>query len=246
MPKESNNIFAKLREDKSARAIAITIAVMLLVLTAIIITTVIANRAVKENLPEDLGSKPAGVTDPDDTKKPNEQTPEKPNDQTQDTVVDPDALPGRFLLPVSGVLQEKHSTDAQVFSDTMGDYRTHVGIDIGTVAGASVAAMADGVIAQVWEDVSMGQCVAISHSGNAYTIYKNLSVELPASVKVGAPVKAGDTIGTVGESAMVEVMEEPHLHLEMTVNGLAVDPTEYLDEDAMATLKEDPNFEDAS
>jgi murein DD-endopeptidase MepM/ murein hydrolase activator NlpD len=63
---------------------------------------------------------------------------------------------------------------------------------------------------------------------------------------VGAPVKAGDTIGTVGESAMVEVMEEPHLHLEMTVNGLAVDPTEYLDEDAMATLKEDPNFEDAS
>jgi hypothetical protein len=32
----------------------------------------------------------------------------------------------------------------------------------------------------------------------------------------------------------------------MTVNGLPVDPTEYLDEDAMATLKEDPNFEDAS
>ncbi len=248
MPKEnnSNNIFVKLKEDKGARAIAITIVVMLLVLTAIIITTVIANRAAKDNLPGDLGSEPAGVTDPDDEKP--DTTPENPDasDKTEDTVADPDALPSRFLLPVSGVLQEKHSADMQVFSDTMGDYRTHIGIDIGTVAGASVAAMADGVISQVWEDVSMGQCVAVAHSGNAYTIYKNLSVALPEGVKVGAAVKAGDVIGTVGESAMVEVSEEPHLHLEMTVNGLAVDPTQYLDEDAMATLKEDTNFEDAS
>ena len=57
MPKEnnSNNIFLKLKEDKGARAIAITIVVMLLVLTAIIITTVIANRAAKDDLPDDLG-----------------------------------------------------------------------------------------------------------------------------------------------------------------------------------------------
>ncbi len=243
---KSNNVFVKLKTDKGARAIAITITVMLLVLTAIIITTVIANRAVKENLPEDLGSKPAGVTDPDDTKKPNEQTPEKPNDQTQDTVVDPDALPGRFLLPVSGVLQEKHSTDAQVFSDTMGDYRTHVGIDIGTVAGANVSAMADGTVAQVWEDFYMGQCVAVAHGGDAYTIYKNLSAELPENVVVGAAVKAGDVIGTVGESAMIELADEPHLHVEMTVGGLQVDPMDYLDEDARATLNEDTNYEDVS
>ena len=250
MPKNnSNNIFVKLREDKGARAIAITVVVMLLVLTAIIVTTVIANRAAKDELPEDLGSEPAGVTDPDDTEKPEQKPPVNPDqggDQTQDTIVDTNALPSRFLLPVSGVLQEKHSADMQVFSDTMGDYRTHIGIDIGTVAGASVAAMADGVISQVWEDVSMGQCIAVAHNGNAYTIYKNLSVTLPDNVKVGTAVKAGDVIGTVGESAMVEISEEPHLHLEMTVNGLAVDPTEYLDEDAMATLKEDTNFEDAS
>ena len=88
--------------------------------------------------------------------------------------------------------------------------------------------------------------MAVSHSGNAYTIYKNLSAELPESVVIGAAVKAGDTIGTVGESAMVEVAEEPHLHLEMTVDGLSVDPTDYLDSDAMASLGEDTNYEDAS
>jgi murein DD-endopeptidase MepM/ murein hydrolase activator NlpD len=128
----------------------------------------------------------------------------------------------------------------------MGDYRVHLGIDIGTVAGASVSAMADGVIAQVWEDFAMGQCVAIKHGGDAYTIYKNLATTLAESCVVGKQVRAGDVIGTVGESAANEVAEEPHLHLEMTVGGLQVNPYDYLDEQARATLNEDVNYEDAS
>lgn len=240
MTKQRKNIFVKLKEDKSARAITITITVMLLVLTAIIITTVIANRAAS-NLPDT----PAGVTDPtpDDTVPPPAPEPEqKPPAQDKPT----DALPTRFLLPVSGVMQKKHSADLQVFSDTMGDYRVHLGIDIGTVAGANVSAMADGTVAQVWEDFYMGQCVAVAHGGDAYTIYKNLSAELPENVVVGAAVKAGDVIGTVGESAMIELADEPHLHVEMTVGGLQVDPMDYLDEDAKATLNEDTNYEDVS
>ncbi len=247
MPKSNHNIFMKLKEDKGARAIAITVTVMLLVLTAIIITTVIANRAVKNNLPTEIpDSEPAGITDPEQNEP---QVPDRPTQAPQTPPADQtdaNALPKRFLLPVSGVLQKKHDADMQVFSDTMCDYRVHLGIDIGTMAGASVSAMADGVISQVWEDVSMGQCIAVAHSGNSYTIYKNLAATLPSSVKVGAAVKAGDVIGTVGESAMIEVADEPHLHLEMTVNGLQVDPTDYLDEDAMATLGEDTNYEDAS
>jgi len=239
MPK--NNIFVKLKEDKGARAIAITVVAMLLILTAIIITTVVANRANRPT--DDPYSEPAGITDPDEQgpQQPENNPPEAPGDNTETN-----ALPSRFLLPVSGVLQEKHDADMQVFSDTMGDYRVHLGIDIGTVAGANVSAMADGVIAQVWEDVSMGQCVAIAHGGDAYTIYKNLAATLPSQIKTGVAVKAGDVIGTVGESAMVEIAKTPHLHLEMTVNGLQVNPTDYLDADAMATLKEDTNYEDAS
>lgn len=257
MPKH-NNIFVKLREDKSARAIAITVTVMILVLTAIIITTVIANRAVN-NDPVVDPDQPAGVTDPD-TNTPSDTVPDTPTPDTPtpdtpvpDTPAPPpviekptDTLPTQFLLPVSGVMQKKHDADMQVFSNTMEDYRVHLGIDIGTVAGSAVSAMADGVISHVWQDTFMGQCVAISHSGNAYTIYRNLSAELPQSVVVGAAVKAGDTIGTVGESAMIENADEPHLHVEMTVNGLQVDPTDYLDADAMATLGEDTNYEDAS
>ena len=82
MPKSNNNIFLKLKEDKGARAIAITVTVMLLVLTAIIITTVIANRAVKNDLPVDIpDSQPAGVTDPEQDEQP--QQPDTPADPTR-------------------------------------------------------------------------------------------------------------------------------------------------------------------
>ncbi len=253
MPK--NKLFLKLKEDKGARAIAITVTVMLLVLTAIIVTTVIANRAAKDateppaDIPVDNTDVPADTTPTDP-----EPVPETPSTGENESQLPPvstepestDVLPSHFLLPVSGVLQKSHDATLQVFSDTMGDYRTHLGIDIGTVAGANVCAMADGVIAQVWEDFYLGQCVAIKHGGDALTIYKNLSAQLPEGVVVGHTVKAGDVIGHVGDSAMTEVAQEPHLHLEMTVNGLQVDPTEYLDEDAMATLTEDVNFEDVS
>ena len=238
---QKNKFLLKLRDDKGARAIAVTVLVMLLVLTAIIVTTVVANRAPTEDpLPPDDSSQ-VGVEDPDD----DQEGDEPPADQTPNDKPT-DALPTEFLLPVSGVLRSVHDADLQVFSPTMGDYRVHLGIDIGTVAGASVSAMADGTVAQIWDDVRMGRCIAVKHGGDAYTIYKNLTAEHPDGIVVGATVKAGDVIGTVGESAMVEIAEEPHLHLEMTVNGIQVDPTEYLSEDAMATLKEDTNYEDAS
>ena len=246
---QKKNLFVKLKEDKGARAIALTVTIMLLVLTAIIITTVVANRAANNDLPPD-DSQQAGVNDPntnetpDDTQKPDD-TPDD-SQKPDDSQTGADVLPERFLLPVSGVMQQKHDSALQVFSPTMGDYRVHLGIDIGTVAGASVSAMADGTVTQVWEDVLMGQCVAVKHGGDAYTVYKNLSPELPETTVVGASVKAGDVIGTVGESAMVEVAEEPHLHLEMTVGGLQVNPLDYLDEEAKATLNEDVNYEDVS
>jgi len=247
---QKKNVFVKLKEDKGARAIAITVTVMLVVLTAIIITTVVANRATTPNepiLPPD-DSTQAGVNDPQPDEQPDVQQPAPEQQPTPpaDEQTGKDVLPERFLLPVYGVMQKKHDSELQVFSPTMGDYRMHLGIDVGTAAGASVSAMADGVIAQVWEDVRMGQCVAIKHGGECYTIYKNLSTELPTGTVVGAAVKAGDVIGTVGDSAMVEVAEEPHLHLEMTVNGLQVNPMDYFDDSAKATLNQDVNYEDVS
>ena len=85
----------------------------------------------------------------------------------------------------------------------------------------------------------MGYCVAIKHSGDCYTIYKNLSEIIPEGISEGASVRAGQLIGSVGESAMIEVAEEPHLHFEMTVADLSVDPLEYFDEKSLESLQID-------
>ncbi|MBQ3063351.1 MAG: M23 family metallopeptidase [Clostridia bacterium] len=244
---KKNKLFEKLRTDKGARAITLTVALMLIVLTVIIVATVIANRAPVDDTLPPVDDTPAGVEDPDTN---GDQPGDQPGGEEPPASDQPDTpsstFPSEFLLPVSGVLLSNHDADLQVFSPTMGDYRVHLGIDIGTVAGATVSAMADGTVSQIWDDVRMGRCLAIKHGGDAYTIYKNLSAEHPENIVVGAAVKMGDTIGTVGETAMVEIATDPHLHVEMTVNGIQVDPTEYFDEDAMATLKEDTNYEDAS
>ncbi len=242
---QKNKFLLKLKEDKGARAIAITVLVMLLVLTTIIVVTVIANRTPTDDTLPPVDT-PAGVDDPEGGEEPNGEAPDTPPADEKPSDAPTNVLPTEFLLPVSGVLLSVHDSELQVFSPTMQDYRVHLGIDIGTVAGATVSAMADGTVAQIWDDVRMGRCVAIKHGGDAYTIYKNLAAEQPEGIVIGTAVKAGDTIGTVGDSAMVEIATDPHLHLEMTVNGIQVDPTEYLSEDALATLKEDTNYEDAS
>ena len=49
------------------------------------------------------------------------------------------------------------------------------------------------------------------------------------TVTVGQRVSAGQTIGAVGASAMLEIAQEPHLHFAVTKNGVSVDPMEFLD-----------------
>ena len=153
-----------------------------------------------------------------------------------------DLLP-TFSLPVSGTLVKGHDATTQVFSNTMKDYRVHLGLDITTEQNAIVCAAAEGTVSQIWEDPMMGNCIAVIHGGDACTIYKNLADELPEGIEEGVKVQAGQTIGYVGESAMIEMAEEPHLHFEMTVGGISVDPLTYFEEDAVATLAKDEAYE---
>jgi murein DD-endopeptidase MepM/ murein hydrolase activator NlpD len=72
--------------------------------------------------------------------------------------------------------------------------------------------------------------VEITHKDNVKSVYQNLSPE--ASVSVGKTVLAGEKIGTVGDSAIIEIADEAHLHFEMLVNGVSVNPLDYLSEES--------------
>ena len=110
-------------------------------------------------------------------------------------------------------------------------------------APAAVTAAADGTVSEITNDPLYGVTVAISHDGEMVTYYKNLDADLAQDVKLGSTVKCGQTIGVVGDTAMVEIAEEPHLHFEVSVAGKAVDPTEYLDESALVSLTKEINYE---
>jgi murein DD-endopeptidase MepM/ murein hydrolase activator NlpD len=110
----------------------------------------------------------------------------------------------------------------------MEDWRTHLGVDVLSELGSEVMAVADGTVTNVWEDPFMGTCISIEHSGNAISVYKNLSKEVADGIVVGCSVKAGDVIGTIGETAMNEIAQEPHLHLELSVGGKIVDPKDHI------------------
>ena len=222
------------------------ISTCLLLVAVIVITTVaiISNRS-KQNTDElpdtntPITDNKPDVKDPvdDPSDKPEDDDPASKPDDTPSTPVE-DKLPS-FSLPVSGALLKKHDPTLQVFSNTMNDYRVHLGIDVVTESSAPVYSAADGKISRIWEDALMGYCMAIEHSGDCYTIYKNLSKTLPEGISEGVSVRAGQLIASVGDSAMIEVADEPHLHFEMTVADLSVDPLEYFDEKALETLKID-------
>lgn len=147
------------------------------------------------------GQNVSGVTD--DIVKPVEKN---------DPVTEP-----TYCLPAVGNISKGYYSDTLVFSETMQDYRTHSGVDITTEAGAKVKAYTDGTVSKVTDDPFMGTTVEITHKAGVVSVYKNLSTN--PDVAVGDTVKAGDTIGIVGQTALIEIAEQPHLHFELWMNG---------------------------
>lgn len=132
-----------------------------------------------------------------------------------------------FTYPVkeSEVLRE-FSGDTLVFDPTMGDWRTHGGTDFACDEGDEVLAVLDGVVSEIYTDAMMGQCLRIDHGAQLESLYCGI---LPQEgLKVGAAVSAGQTVGRAGNDVLAESAQECHLHLEMTEDGVTVDPLSIL------------------
>jgi murein DD-endopeptidase MepM/ murein hydrolase activator NlpD len=150
----------------------------------------------------------------------NEQTP-KPEDN-----VKPEAKL-TFVSPVVGTVVKEHSLEVPVFSLTLGEWRVHTGIDIACDEGAGVFASEAGVVSAIYSDPMLGYTVEITHNDDLKTRYSNLSSDV-GSLKVGDEVSLGDKIGVVGDSALCELAEEPHLHFEILLKGVKVNPRDYI------------------
>ena len=128
--------------------------------------------------------------------------------------------------PLQGETLLGYCMDCLGYNPTTRDWRTHDGIDIAAESGTAVSAAADGTVYTIFTDESMGTTVVIRHQDGYVTTYASLGAEVPVSV--GDTVKLGQTIGYVGNSAVLESAIGDHLHFSVACNGQIVDPESFL------------------
>ena len=135
--------------------------------------------------------------------------------------------PAVVVSPLSGETVAVFSVDQLTYDATLGDWRTHDGIDIRAEAGTPVVATSAGTVLSVEEDGRLGVTVVIDHNNGYVTTYASLHPE--TVVLAGDSVSAGETIGAVGNTSLAEAGLGAHLHFSVAKDGEAVDPAEYLE-----------------
>ena len=131
------------------------------------------------------------------------------------------------VWPLSGEQLIGYSADHLSYNATTQDWRTHDGVDLLATSGEPVRASCAGTVTAVYDDDYLGTTIVISHAGGYTTQYSNLTA-MP-TVSAGSEVAAGDIIGAVGETAILEIADQPHLHFAVTQNGESIDPNEFVD-----------------
>ncbi|GIV69928.1 peptidoglycan DD-metalloendopeptidase family protein [Caldilinea sp.] len=105
----------------------------------------------------------------------------------------------------------------------------HAGQDFGAPEGALIFAPAPGVVVLAEPLAVRGNAVILDHGGGVFTGYWHMS---EIKVAPGMRVETGDVLGLVGNTGL---STGSHLHWELRINGVAVDPMQFLDEPPFET-----------
>ena len=137
---------------------------------------------------------------------------------------------GSNNIVVSGNGQLSHPVPGAVITSgfgyrdapTAGATYSHDGIDYGAGAGSPIYAADSGTVITATFNGARGYYVVINHGNGMQTWYQHCSA---LYVSVGQSVSRGQNIAAVGSTG---VSTGPHLHFEVHVNGVPVDPLGYL------------------
>ncbi len=155
---------------------------------------------------------------------------ETPDNNDQPTPPPENTKP-TFIAPVAGTVVKDHSLEQPVFSVTLDEWRVHTGIDISCEEGSSVYSSCAGVVSRIYTDPMLGETVEITHANDLKTRYSNLSKDT-IYLNVGDTVSSGDRIGTVGDTSVSELAEESHLHFDILLKDVKVNPLDYISEES--------------
>ena len=130
---------------------------------------------------------------------------------------DPNAIPS--IWPVRGRVTAGFGERMDPFS---GEQAFHPGIDIADPYGTDILATGDGLVIEAEPDAGYGRSILIDHGDGITTRYAHLS---KIFVVVGEQVKQGEIIGAIGMSGRTT---GPHLHYEVRIHGIPVNPSRFL------------------
>ncbi len=130
---------------------------------------------------------------------------------------------GAWILPVegevTGVFGAQRSYDGVVATGW------HHGHDIAAQQGDPIVAPAHGTVVWTGELVLHGMGVIVDHGAGVYSGYWHMSL---IAVRAGHEVAPGDWLGNIGTTGL---STGPHLHWEVIIQGVDVDPVQWLGED---------------
>lgn len=131
-----------------------------------------------------------------------------------------------FIKPVEGEVVKQYAKDNLVYSETLKEWTTHMGIDIKADKTTVVKAAEEGVVKSIKNDPRYGLTIVIDHGDDMQTVYANLLTS--EFVVEGETVKKGQSLGTVGNTAVFEIADDAHLHFEILKNSIPEDPSIYI------------------
>ena len=132
-----------------------------------------------------------------------------------------------YVAPMENatIVKDYSSTKLQ-YNDSLKQWEIHKGIDFVANGDANVYAISDGVVTKISTDYLLGTVVEISHSNGLVSKYMSLAKEVNVIEK--QKVEAKTLIGQASNTMTRELNSGVHLHLELTLNGVLVDPNNYI------------------
>jgi len=123
------------------------------------------------------------------------------------------------IWPVRGPLSSGYGIRVSPFTETE---VFHQGVDIMARPGTPVRAAAAGRVVRSGSEALLGNVVEVDHGHGYRTVYAHLAERL---VEAGAVVQKGDPVGKVGATGRTT---GPHLHYEVRLNGLPLNPLRFV------------------
>lgn len=125
-----------------------------------------------------------------------------------------------FVLPIIGNVCKGYSDSALQYSATYSDMRLHTGVDILCDVGSDIKSVGSGTVKSINDDVNLGKVIEIEYDDSITVKYCGMD---SITVKENDKISTGEIIGTSGEIPG-ECADNPHIHIEVFVNGEKTSP----------------------